>query len=290
VKASGTHLADAERRAIFVEVDLAEARAMAQGGPAPAGSQGLRPSIETSLHAVLPHAYVAHFHAVEVLAFAVREDGEAALQKPLAGLRWGWVPYVKPGVPLAAAVVSLLERQPVDFIVLGNHGVIIGGDSCAEIDQRLSAIRERLTPQVRKKNGDREKLAALADRFGLDPVRYEEAHWSAADPTNLAYATAGTLYPDHVVFLGRGAALLGENGAPEGAQSILYLAPGVGALLPPGAPAEAHQMAACLGAVTARIAPDVRLRPLAAEEEGELLTWEAETYRQSLAKRRRSEG
>ena len=62
VKASGTWLAEAESRDIFVHLPLQRVRALMAGADAesalaalaPAG--GLRPSIETSLHALLPHA------------------------------------------------------------------------------------------------------------------------------------------------------------------------------------------------------------------------------------------
>ena len=51
-------------------------------------------------------------------------------------------------------------------------------------------------------------LARLAEgtpyRLPADPV----AHGVALDPTCLAVARLGSLYPDHVVFLGRGITLL----------------------------------------------------------------------------------
>lgn len=284
VKASGMRLAEASDREIFVDVDLRDALAMADGAPSPTTAGPLRPSIETSLHAVMPHRFVAHFHSVDVLAFAVREDGEAALGSLLDGLRWGWIPYLKPGAAVACAVRALLARGRVDIVVMGNHGVVIGGDSCEAIDSCLALIRKRVGVAVRGGRPDTTRLYALAGRFDLEPARYEDAHLAACDPQNLAFATAGTLYPDHVVFLGRGTIAMGDGGPPADAGSLLYLAPGAGALLPRGAPDEAHEMAACLGATVARIASGSRLHTLTAEQESELLLWDAETYRQSLAR------
>lgn len=283
VKASGTRLSDALAREIFVEVDLEAARAMADGAPAPAGD-GLRPSIETSLHGVMPHRYVAHFHSVESIAFAVREDGEVALAAALEGLAWGWVPYLKPGAALGSAVRMLLAERAVDVVMLGNHGIVIGGDSCDEIEATFQAVRARLRCGVRQAPCDADRLDALATQFGLDVARYPDAHLAAAHPGSLAYATAGTLYPDHVVFLGRGATALGDSGPPPDSASLLYLATGVGALLAKGAPDEAHLMAACLGAVASRIEAGATLRVLNEAEETELLQWDAETYRQALAR------
>lgn len=283
IKASGMRLSEATSRQIFVEVGLSDALAMANGAAAPATSSGLRPSIETSFHAVLPHKFVMHTHPVDVIAFAARSDGEEALAPLLKGLRWGWVPYVKPGAAIALEVADMIQREPLDVIVLGNHGLIIGGSSCAEIDEKFTSIRTRLRSEVRSGQRDEKRLVELADRFGLEPARYPDAHLAAADPLSLSYATAGTLYPDHVVFLGRGAAGFVDGKPPADAASLLYLAPGAGALLPVGAPPEAHELAACLGAVSARIISGASLNTLTKEQEDELLDWDAETYRKSLA-------
>lgn len=283
IKASGRRLSEANSRQIFVEVGLPEALAMAHGAAAPATSSGLRPSIETSFHAVLPHKFVMHTHPVDVIAFAARSDGKEALAPLLRRFRWGWVPYVKPGAAIALAVADMIGREPLDVIVLGNHGLIIGGSSCAEIDDIFTSMRTCLRSEVRSGPREEKRLAELADRLGLEPACHEDAHLAATDPLNLSYASAGTLYPDHVVFLGRGAVRLVDGKPPPAAASLLYLAPGAGVLLPAGAPPEAHELAACLGAVSARIAAGVNLNTLTKEQEDELLHWDAEAYRKSLS-------
>lgn len=287
IKASGLRLADAGRDDVFVDVDLAAARAMADGGPAPATRNGLRPSIETSFHAVLPHRFVVHLHAVDVIAFAVRADGAAALAPLLAGLNWGWVPYRKPGAALAREVAALCARGPLDVVVLANHGLIVGANTAADADTLVRDIRARLRSAVRNTPGDDAALRRLGERWGLEPARIASAHLAATDPVSLAFATAGTLYPDHAVFLGRGATVLDPDGdAADGVGgSLLRLVPGIGALLPAGAPRDAHEMAACLGAVAARIADGARVTPLSGDEESELLHWDAEQYRQALARK-----
>lgn len=283
VKASGTRLADAEQADIFVEVDLAAAAGVLDGLPLQA-TEGLRPSIETSLHAVMPHRFVAHLHAVDVMAWAVRRDAEAALARPLDGLPWGFVPYRRPGTALGTAVRDLVRARPVDIVILGNHGVIIGGDSCEAVAAALGGLRERLQTPRRTCPANNGKLRVLADKYGLEPARFAEAHLAATDPVNLAFAVQGSLWPDHVVFLGRGASRLDPVRTDGQSASLLTLVPGVGALLPRGAPLDAQELAACLGAVVSRIPAGARLDILAAEEETELLQWDAETYRQELAR------
>lgn len=278
IKASGKWLERAERDDVFVTVTLDDLRVVDSTGHPP-----LRASIETSLHKLMPHTCVAHFHMVDALAYAVRTDAQAALAARLDGLAWAWVPYAKPGDELAAAVAAAVggDRAP-DILVLGNHGLVVGGDDAAAVDALMREARQRLATPSRGSVGERDQQSAIGQALGLVPVSVPDAHL-AADPSNLAFATRGSLYPDHVVFLGRGATAVEDGTLPPDAQSILFLVPGVGAFLPPGVPQEAHEMAGCLGAIVSRISAGATLNVLSAAQEDDLMQWEAEAYRKSLA-------
>ena len=118
IKASGTWLADALAHDIMTPVRLDPLReAIAQRDPRAAAAvdfvdsdlnaSGLRPSIETSVHAVIPSPVVVHIHCVNTIALAVRRDGEALVRERLGGqadVVCAFVPYRKPGLPLAMAV------------------------------------------------------------------------------------------------------------------------------------------------------------------------------------------
>ncbi|MDJ0387763.1 class II aldolase/adducin family protein [Roseomonas sp. E05] len=300
VKASGTWLAAAERQPIFVGLDLAELRrrmAANEAEPAmparldPAGT--LRPSIETTLHALLPHAVVVHVHSVNTLAFAVRRDGPDLLAERLAGLRWAWVPYAKPGLPLTRAVQERLEGAP-DVLVLGNHGLVIGAGSTEAADALLAEVERRLAVPARATPPpDLPTLERLAARSAgrYRPARLAEAHAAATGPASAATAGRGALYPDHVVFLGPSPlpVLPPDQAEPwlEAATAgadmpALLLVEGSGALLRADLGAGAEEMAACLGLVLPRLDPEAPLVFLSAEQEAELLDWDAEKYRQSL--------
>jgi rhamnose utilization protein RhaD (predicted bifunctional aldolase and dehydrogenase) len=58
----------------------------------------LRPSIETSVHAILPQRVVVHVDCVETIACACLEDAERRLADKLAGFNWTFIPYVRPGL------------------------------------------------------------------------------------------------------------------------------------------------------------------------------------------------
>jgi rhamnulose-1-phosphate aldolase/alcohol dehydrogenase len=81
------------------------------------------PSVETLLHAFLPHRFVDHSHADAVLTLTNQPEGEALAREAL-GERVVVVPYIMPGLPLAKAVADAVERQPAaQGAVLLKHGL-----------------------------------------------------------------------------------------------------------------------------------------------------------------------
>ena len=97
IKASGRWLARARDEPMFVPLDLAvlregmardEADAASRAVLPADGAQGLRPSIETSLHALLPHRVVMHAHCVAALAWLACRCDDAVFATRLRGLRW----------------------------------------------------------------------------------------------------------------------------------------------------------------------------------------------------------
>ena len=63
-------------------------------------SKSPNPSVETLLHAFLPHKFIDHTHSNAVLALTDQPDGEA-LARDVYGKRAALVPYVMPGFALA---------------------------------------------------------------------------------------------------------------------------------------------------------------------------------------------
>src|SRR5258705_3090103 len=130
VKASGKWLARSMQEDMFLPV-LQESilRCMDQDEEyieeyTTASGESLRPSVETSMHAVLPQRVVVHVHSVRTIAWAIRTDVPDALHDRLKGLRWEWIPYVHPGVILGREIRDRLGSHP-DVLILGNHGLIV---------------------------------------------------------------------------------------------------------------------------------------------------------------------
>jgi rhamnose utilization protein RhaD (predicted bifunctional aldolase and dehydrogenase) len=303
VKASGAWLSEAQQKPMFVPVELAGARAALAAGNEKmpvAGGFGevtLRASIETSLHALMPHPVVLHVHAVNTIAWAALEGVESELQKRLAGLAWRQLPYRRPGLPLSQVVAEHTAKTRADVLILGNHGLLVGADSCdaaealiAEVERRLE-LKPRIAPA-----GDLAALQRICGGSAYRPATDAVCHELATHPGNFALATKGSLYPDHVVFLGPAlpslaadgdlAAVVAEAEAQGAPPPVALLVPGAGAIIRQDASAGAEAMLVCLGLVVARIPDGAKVRYLPAHEEQALLNWDAERYRQQMMKAR----
>jgi len=299
VKASGAWLSDAETKDVFVPVDLAGARqALAAGNEKMPVAEGfgeikLRASIETALHALLPHPVVLHIHAVNTIAWSVRADGAEEMAAKLDGLSWHSLPYRRPGLPLSQAVAEITARAPADVLVLGNHGLVVGGDTPAEAEALAREVERRLALTPRDAPAaDFAAVQRVCTGSDYRPASDAVCHALAADAHNLAIATAGSLYPDHVVFLGPALPTLPENtsladfaarAASQGLPSpVAVLVPEAGAVIRKDASAGAEPMLICLGLVVTRLPADARVHYLPSDEEQGLLNWDAERYRQQL--------
>jgi rhamnose utilization protein RhaD (predicted bifunctional aldolase and dehydrogenase)/NAD(P)-dependent dehydrogenase (short-subunit alcohol dehydrogenase family) len=107
------------------------------------------PSVETLLHAFLPHKFVDHTHSTAVLSLADQPDAAERCAELYAG-RLGLVPYIMPGFQLAKKAAEVFEEDPdVEGLVLLKHGIFTFGESAREAYERMidavSLAEERLT-------------------------------------------------------------------------------------------------------------------------------------------------
>ncbi|WP_422001262.1 bifunctional aldolase/short-chain dehydrogenase [Reyranella sp.] len=115
------------------------------------------PSVETLLHAFLPHKFIDHTHSNAVLALTDQPDGEA-LAADVFGKRAALVPYVMPGFALAKKTTEIAAAHPdVEGLVLLKHGIFSMGATAEEAygrmidlvtlaDQRLAKATRRIFP------------------------------------------------------------------------------------------------------------------------------------------------
>jgi rhamnose utilization protein RhaD (predicted bifunctional aldolase and dehydrogenase) len=292
VKASGCWLEDADDKPVFVPLRLSTvlANIIAQNPDCCAGarlpdrpSEGLKPSIETALHAIMPHIAVIHAHAVNSTTTALLADGEARFERAMGGdLRGLYLPYATPGLPLANAVREAVTGGAApDVILLQNHGVVVGAESPDAAARLLKEIERRLAfvPRPLPKP-DPKRLAAHEDKH------YEALPFGcgmALDPYLFGLLTRSVFTPDQVVFLG-GPVRATEPGDGEPA---LILREGVGAYRRRDASPGTQAVIAWLAHIAERIPEGAEILSLPDREVASLLGWDAEHYRLELDRNRR---
>ncbi|NDH62371.1 MAG: bifunctional aldolase/short-chain dehydrogenase, partial [Alphaproteobacteria bacterium] len=112
------------------------------------------PSVETLLHAFLPHKFIDHTHSNAVLSLTDQPDGEA-LARDVFGPRAALVPYVMPGFALARKCSEVSQANPdAEGLILLKHGIFSMGATAEEAYVRMidlvTLAEKRLAKKTRK--------------------------------------------------------------------------------------------------------------------------------------------
>jgi len=183
------------------------------------------PSVETLLHAFLPHKFVDHTHAAAVLSLVDQPDGEALAREVYDG-RMGIVPYIAPGFGLAKAAAEVFDEKPdVEGLILHKHGIFTFGETAREAYERMiemvSLAESRLRqgrPVVFPKGDIASRLETAAEiapilrgacairKEGVEPIRFVAElrtgpeildYVNGAELTS--YSQRGVVTPDHII-------------------------------------------------------------------------------------------
>ncbi|MFT4108799.1 SDR family NAD(P)-dependent oxidoreductase [Propionicimonas sp.] len=286
---------------------------------------GRRPSVEILFHALIPDALVLHTHPLVANAVTCNVDA-AALTERLFGDEAVFVPYTDPGVPLARTVAEVRDaytartsRPAPGITLLGNHGIIVSGNSAAELTERAERLTATIAaaieagepvvaapaeqhpgplvstvaPTLRGLLGTAERLVVVTSDSS-DLVRAV-----TTTPAGEAILTDGPLIPDQIVYAGSlplvlpadadaaavTAAVAGYR-ERHGKDPVIAVVPGVVAF---GAGADLASARTALATFTdaLRVARDANrigtVRCLDAGERGFIENWEAESYRKAVA-------
>lgn len=258
VKGSGTDLAQVTE-ADFTPLALAPVRALLDGPPL--GNEALmaaiephkldpaapRPSIETLLHAGLPHACVDHTHADAVLALVNTVNGAALAQEVFGDLA-PLVPFQRSGFALAKTCQTVWQRRATPRtigLILHQHGAVSMGEDAAQ--SRLHMLRladlarrhleahrawalPRATPAPRGPEGAlalarlRGELSAAAGFPLLLAVDNSPEAMGFAHRPDVAHLSAGPATAQHAVFTKGRALCDGDVGAWSRAYRALLAA------------------------------------------------------------------
>src|SRR5271168_5051546 len=97
------------------------------------------PSVETILHALLPHKYVDHTHADAVISVTNSPDGRRRIRE-IYGDTVVIIPYIMPGFDLARLCAEYFPRDSTTKtigMVLMNHGIFSFGETAQLSYQRM---------------------------------------------------------------------------------------------------------------------------------------------------------
>ena len=180
------------------------------------------PSVETILHACLPHKFVDHTHADAVLAVTNAPDAERRIRE-IYGDAVVILPYVMPGFDLAMLCAKEYPRQAganTIGMVLMNHGIFSFGDNARQSYERMIDLvgraedylkREQAwdlpAPVVRPARIDMLQQAQLRRRLS-DAAGAPMIMATHADTEALAFAQRddlgalsqqGPVTPDHII-------------------------------------------------------------------------------------------
>lgn len=290
---------------------------MAAAEAAMVGPGGRRPSVEILFHALIPDALVLHLHPLTANALTCNADGPALAQR-LLGDEAIWVDYTDPGIPLARAIEAARQAfvtragSPAPRItLLGNHGIIVSGDSYGEVAERTRWLTKTIQAAIGSPDDvapQREHdVTALADAFRVATGARAVATATGgvavtASQLEAAPVSRGPLIPDQIVYAGSFPVVVDVNDDREavtervaafvrrhGRTPIIAVCPEVGVLAVGDTGGSA---ATALGTYldALRVARDAdrigRTRVMDERERHFIEHWEAEAYRKSIATER----
>lgn len=205
------------------------------------------PSVESLVHALLPHTAVVHSHSDALLTLSNTPDGERNIRE-VCGPDVLIVEYALSGSDLAAACLEAWNAAADQDAVVGlfvlNHGLFTVGDTPREaLERHLEAVA-RAEARIGSVAGgaaddaparlsleDAVKVAALRKRIvalagqALVVRRHLDGQTRAFldDPALLEAARRGPLTPDHVIWT-RHAPMVGDDLEAYAAEHAAYVA------------------------------------------------------------------
>src|SRR5216684_3960416 len=112
------------------------------------------PSVETILHALLPHRFVDHTHADALLAITNTADGEQRVRE-IYGDSVVILPYVMPGFDLARLAAERFPKESGPHtvgMVLLNHGFFSFGETARDSYERMIDLVRRAEEYLQRQS------------------------------------------------------------------------------------------------------------------------------------------
>jgi rhamnulose-1-phosphate aldolase/alcohol dehydrogenase len=109
-------------------------------------------SIDTPLHAYIPHRHVDHMHPDAVIAIACTKNSKELTGKVFGG-EMGWIGWQRPGFDLGLKLEEIARSNPdLKGIILAGHGLFTWGDTSRECYETTLAILQRAADWLAENN------------------------------------------------------------------------------------------------------------------------------------------
>ena len=186
-----------------------------------------RPSVEASVHQVIPWSFVLHLHPTSINGLLCSARAEE-MTKELFSDAVLFLPYITPGYVLYKAVEDALARfykahgNYPKVLFLQNHGVFAGADTATEIEEIYDRLNNKVLSGIPvsipenpvavdpELSGILPAIRALLSTVGRKILRVRNSEllqWFGTDPNRLA-SLAGPFTPDGIVYCNRRALVL----------------------------------------------------------------------------------
>ncbi|QIL88581.1 bifunctional rhamnulose-1-phosphate aldolase/short-chain dehydrogenase [Microbulbifer sp. SH-1] len=109
-------------------------------------------SIDTPLHAYIPHRHVDHMHPDSVIAIACTKDSQKLTEEIFEGAL-GWLPWQRPGYDLGLQLEAVCNENPnIKGVVLEGHGLFTWGDTSKDCYLNTIEVIQRASDWLARNN------------------------------------------------------------------------------------------------------------------------------------------
>ena len=295
IKASGEKMSDAKNKNIFVKTNHNKIlSSLKKNDTDPIKnswekSSEMRPSIETTMHALMPHKYVLHVHCVNTLSWVIQKNYQKKINILLKGINWKSVPYKKPGLDLSNEIKKITSDSKVDVLLLDNHGIVAGAESAENVFEIVKSISEKLyLCELNKKELDLEKFKKYLTCSLYKLPRNDYIHQIAFSKIHSLIAIKGDLFPDQTVFLDNGLIIINsfeeliKLSKVKAKKLPVVLLPNIGILIPSTFKEVNEDILVGLSMIISRLPKDSSINYLTTKERNELINWDLEIHRKKI--------
>ncbi len=200
-------------------------------GQAMMGGNQPRPSIETLLHAFVPHGHVYHSHADAITSLTDTPNSQVLIAK-LFGKELALIPYTRPGFTLSKWVAAIAQsRLDLKGVILDKHGLITWGKTAQEAYERTIGFCTRAEKFIQ---AAKSKRPASLGRVTVKPVPASERQRRMAELLPVIRGTVSENQrmillwddsPEVLDFIGRPGAAKASQLGPMTPDHLMYIKP-----------------------------------------------------------------